>query len=152
MKQSVSQLWNRYRKINRDAFAEAPSSFHFCDNQEDADLCAALVVAGQKRATATSVAELQLAGDAIPQTGDYAIITNWAGNAVAIIRTTSVEIMRFSEVDEAFARDEGEGDLTLGWWREAHQAYYERVLAGSCYIVNSELEIVCERFELILKA
>lgn len=152
MKISVSQLWNRYREINGDAFPEPPVSFHFCDNQEDADLCAALVVAGQKRATASSVAELQLAGDAIPEAGDYAVITNWSGCAVAIIRTTSVEIRRFSEVDEAFASAEGEGDLTLKWWRAAHQAYYERILAGSRYTVDADLEIVCERFELVFKA
>jgi uncharacterized protein YhfF len=106
---------------------------------------------GQKRATAASVAELDLTGVPIPQAGDYSIITDWVGNAVAVIRTASVEIRRFGEVDEDFARAEGEGDLTLDWWRAAHQAYYERVLAGSGYIVDPSLDIVCERFELVFK-
>lgn len=152
MEHSAAQLWGRYREINRDVHAHAPAGFHFCDNREDADLCAALVVAGKKRATATSIAELQVAGDAIPQVGAFAIVTDWAGNAVAVIRTTSVEIRRFSEVDEAFALAEGEGDLTLEWWRTAHQAYYERALAGSGHAVNADLEIVCERFELVFRA
>ncbi|MBO9580656.1 MAG: ASCH domain-containing protein [Sphingobium sp.] len=148
---SVIRLWDRYRAINRDAPAGVPNSFHFCDNQEDADLCATLVVMGQKRATAPSVAELELAGDPIPQVGDYSIVTDWAGKAVAVIRTASVEIRRFGDVDEDFARAEGEGDLTLDWWRTAHQAYYESVLAGSRHIVDAGLEIVCERFELVLQ-
>lgn len=152
MEQSVAQLWGRYREVNRDAPANAPASFYFCDNQEEADLCAALVAAGKKRATAISIAELQVAGDAIPQVGAFAIVTDWAGKAVAVIRTSSVEIRRFREVDEAFARAEGEGDLTLEWWRAAHRAYYERVLAGSGHVVNADLEIVCERFELMFKA
>ena len=33
---------------------------------------------------------------------------------------------RFSEIDEAFAFDEGEGDRTLTYWRTAHQSYFER--------------------------
>ena len=152
MNTSVIRLWDRYRAINRNAPAELPSSFHFCDNREDADICATLVVTGQKRATAPSVAELELTGDPIPQVGDYSIVTDWAGKAVAVIRTASVEIRRFGDVDEDFARAEGEGDSTLDWWKTAHQAYYESVLAGSGYIVDANLEIICERFELVFKA
>lgn len=152
MNSSVVRLWDRYRAINPDAPSAAPVSFHFCDNQEDADLCASLVAGGQKRATAPSVAELELAGDPMPQVGDYAIVTDWAGDAVAVIRTASVEVRRFGEIDEDFALAEGEGDLTLDWWRTAHRAYYENVLAGSRYTVNSDLEVVCERFDLVFKA
>lgn len=151
MNSSVERLWERFRALHHDAPAEAPISFHFCDNQSDADLCAKLVLARKKMASAPSVAELQLAGDPIPQVGDYAVITDWAGNAAAIIRTTSVEIKRFAEVDEEFARAEGEGDLTLEWWRTAHRSYYETVLAGSHHVVDADLEVVCERFELVFE-
>ena len=149
---SVEQLWARYRAANPDAPAEAPAAFHFCDNQADADICAALVLEGLKRATAPSLAELRLAGDSIPKPGDLAIVTNWSGEAKAVIRTCSVAIRRFSEVDEDFARAEGEGDGTLSSWRTAHKAYYERVLSGTGETVDDELEIVCERFELIFAA
>lgn len=149
MNKSVVRLWERYCAINRNAPAAVPDSFHFCANREDANICAALVVMGQKRATAPSLAELELTGEPVPQVGDYAIVTDWAGNAVAVIRTASVEIRRLGDVDEDFARAEGEGDLTLDWWRTAHQAYYESVLAGSGYIVDANLEIVCERFERV---
>lgn len=121
--------------------------FHFCDNEADADLCAELVLAGRKRATAPCLAELELAGEAIPRPGDLAVVTNWAGEAQAIIRTSAVEIKRFADVDEDFARAEGEGDGTLAWWREAHRAYYQRVLAGSGHAAGDDLEIVCEHFE-----
>lgn len=143
MHPSVRQLWMRYREQVRTAPADVPAVFHFCDNQEDADVCAALVAAGRKRATATSVAELQLAGIPMPEAGDYAVVTSWAGEAKAIIRTCAIEIRRFGDIDEAFALEEGEGDLTLAWWRAAHLAYYRRVLAGSGVVVDDDLEIVC---------
>lgn len=152
MTSSVTRLWDRYRAINPNAPAEVPISFHFCDNQVDADICAHLVATGQKRATAPSVAEIELAGDALPQVGDYAIVTDWNGLATAVIRTVSVEIKTFGEVDEAFARLEGEGDRTLKWWRSAHRSYYENILAGSQYKVDDKLQIACECFELVLKA
>lgn len=152
MNPSINLLWKRYRALNPDAPLEPPISFHFCDNKEDADVCAELVASGRKRATAPSVAELELAGDAMPRAGDLAIVTDWAGHAVAIIRTVSVVIKTFGEVDDEFARAEGEGDLSLEWWRAAHLSYYENVLAGSQYKVGDQLEIVCERFELVLRA
>lgn len=152
MHPSVLQLWTRYRAIDPASPAAVPVSFHFCDNREDADLCATLVVAGRKRATAASVAELQLAGDPMPRAGDYAIVTDWQGEAKAVIRTTSVDIRRFGDIDRKFARDEGEGDMTLEWWRQAHEAYYRRVLVNSHYVVDDDLEIACERFELMMSA
>ncbi|TCK23818.1 uncharacterized protein YhfF [Ancylobacter aquaticus] len=152
MQPSLGQLWARYRAVNADAPMEAPAAFHFCDNAEDANLCLALVLAGVKRATATSLAEVRLARAALPQPGEFFLVTDWAGEARAVIRTISVEIRRFSEVDEEFARLEGEGDGTLAWWREAHLAYYRRVLAGSGHVVDGDLEIACERFERVFPA
>lgn len=124
-------------------------SFHFCDNEDDANLCADLVVRGIKRATAASVAELEIAGIPQPVVGDLSVITRWDGTAVAIIRTTHIETRRLDDVDEAFALREGEGDQTLKWWRQAHEAYYRRILARSDIKVDGDLPIICEYFERV---
>jgi len=49
-----------------------------------------------------------------------------------------------SDVDEAFAHDEGEGDQTLSWWRQAHTEYFGR--RGE---FSPDMELYCERFRLI---
>ena len=152
MHPSVRQLWARYRERDGEAPLEPPAVFHFCDNEADADLCASLVAEGRKRATAASVAELELEGIPLPRPGDLAVVSDWHGEAKAIVRTVSVEIRAFGEVDEEFAREEGEGDLTLDWWRSAHRAYYRRVLDGTGAVVDDALAIVCERFELVMRA
>lgn len=149
-KASGQALWARYRAMHPDAPAEPYEIFHFCDNPEDADICADLVVRGIKRATAASVAELELAHMRPPRVGDVSVVTRWDGEAVAVILTTRVEIRRLGDVDEAFARREGEGDATLAWWRTAHEAYYRRALAGSGITVDDDLEIICEEFERVL--
>jgi uncharacterized protein YhfF len=50
----------------------------------------------------------------------------------------------FSEIDERFAFDEGEGDRTLTYWRTAHQGYFER--QGAFF---PDMLLYCERFPLI---
>ena len=150
MKPSARALWDTYRSQHPDAPLEPYETFHFCDNQEDADICADLVVRGIKRATAASVLELELGGMRQPVVGDVSVVTRWDGEAVAIIETTHIEIRRLDDVDEAFAAREGEGDGTLKWWREMHEAYYNRALAGSGFKVDGDLLIVCEHFERVL--
>ncbi|MEL6189442.1 MAG: ASCH domain-containing protein [Myxococcota bacterium] len=146
----MSELWARFRVQDPEAPETPPAVFHFCDNERDANLCAELVAAGRKQATAASLAELEVAGDKAPEPGDLAVVTDWAGRARAVIRTRSVEIREFQDVDADFARDEGEGDLSLEWWREAHEAYYRRVLAGTRHAFSPELLIACERFDTVL--
>ena len=150
MDPSVLALWRAYRAADPQAPEFPRAVFHFCDNEADADACASLVVEGKKRATATSLAELDHAGEALPKPGDLAVVTDWSGTAVAIIRTRSVEVRRFVDVDEAFAAEEGEGDLSLAWWQAAHEAYYRRVLTGTGTDFSLQLEIACERFEVVL--
>lgn len=150
MTPSARALWDRYRALHPDAPELPYESFHFCDNQQDADICADLVVRGIKRATAASVEELKLLDMRPARVGDVSVVTTWDGEAVAIIETTAIEVRRLGDVDEAFALREGEGDKTLAWWRTAHEAYYRRVLEGTGIRVDDDLLIVCEHFERVL--
>jgi len=43
-----------------------------------------------------------------------------------IRRTIEVTIKPLSQVDEAFAWDEGEGERTRNWWLDAHRRYFAR--------------------------
>ena len=150
MSPSAEALWNRYRQQVPDAPETPYDCFHFCDNEADADECADLVVRDIKRGTAASVAELERAGMRLPVPGDISVVTRWNGDAVAVIKTVQVDIRRFDDVDEAFARREGEGDKTLAYWRKVHDAYFRRVLKGSGVAVDGDLLIVCEQFERVL--
>ena len=150
MTPSAKSLWEEYRRLHPDAPELPYESFHFCDNRKDADICADLVVRDIKRATAASVAELERAGMRQPVVGDLSVVTDWAGTACAVILTTRIRLLRFDDVDAAFAQREGEGDKSLQNWRETHQAYYHRALEGSGIPVDGDLMIVCEEFERVL--
>ncbi len=74
------------------------------------------------------------------------------GIARCVIRTTAVEIVPFDAVDADFAYDEGEGDRSLEYWRDAHWAYFTQELAGLGLEATHDMPEVCERFEVIYRA
>ena len=74
---------------------------------------------------------------------------DWSGAPLAVIEVTDVRIQPFDAVDEAFARDEGEGDATLAWWRAAHTRYFSRECARRGQVFSGSMPVVCWRFRLL---
>lgn len=61
-----------------------------------------------------------------------------------MIRLISMQLVRFCDVTEAFARKEGEGDLSLEYWKREHQRFF------SCEGHFSEdMELIAEEFEVV---
>jgi len=115
---SVQEMWERYLAQSGEPSATpSPMAWHFCDNQVDADTCAALALAGRKHATASSLWFFQSQHLRLPSVGDLEVVTSWNGIAQCIIRTTAVQIVPFSDVTNEHASAEGEGDGSLGFWR-----------------------------------
>ena len=95
--------------------------FSFGDGPALADDLLELVLSGAKTATCWSDRET-----VETHVGKRMVACDGAGTPRAVIETVSLEPRVFEAVDAAFARLEGEGDLSLAWWREAHQGYFER--------------------------
>lgn len=127
------------------------SSWHFCDNEHDADECAELTKNGRKCATAPSLWALHHTGEQLPRVGDLHVITNWAGIAQCVIQITSVEIVPLDAINESHALAEGEGDCSLAWWRKVHWDYYHRELEGTGYVPQLTMPIVFQRFKCVFR-
>ncbi len=123
----------------------------FGDHPKLADELGALVVSGIKTGTCSSLWEWQAEGNPIPEAGLISIVLNGAGDPICIIETTKVTQQRFNEVDEDFARSEGEGDLSLRYWREAHTMFFSRILPKFDMEFSEDMPLVCERFQVIYK-
>lgn len=126
-----------------------PPSWSFGDNPELADQLLDLVLAGTKTATATSLAELEQAGEPVPGRGDLSIVLDGAGHPRALIRTTDVRVLAFRDVTEEQAAAEGEDDRSLASWRREHSTYFRRVLAGAGAEFSEDLPVAMETFELL---
>ena len=146
---AVHAFWRRYCLSAGLADNHPLQAWAFGDGPEMADELAALVIDGPKRATAGLVAEYESDGDPLPRAGDYSVILDGAARPVAVIRAIEVRVLPFAEVDEAFAYDEGEGDRTLAWWREAHWQFFSRQCERRGEVMDERQPVVLERFELV---
>ncbi len=144
----VAEFWARC--LDAAAVASATSipavTGPFGDSVKLADELINLVVNGSKRAMAAAVAAYVRDGDPLPSVGQRSIATDGTGRARALVVTTDVRIGPLSSGDEAFAWDEGEGDRSLGWWIEAHDAYFRRESAILGYEFSADLPVVFSRF------
>ena len=123
----------------------------FGDSPELADELGALVLSGIKTGTCSSVWEWEAEGESLPEIGSIWIVLDGGGNPICITETYEVTIRKYSEVDADFARAEGEGDLSLAYWREAHRNFFTRFLPKIGREFHEDMPLVCERFRLIYK-
>jgi uncharacterized protein YhfF len=115
-----------------------------------------LVLAGTKTATAGLAVEYELEGIPFPAPGVREAVIDADGRFVAIIETTECRVLPMAEVDDAFARDEGEGFADAAHWRVAHERFWNgyldeiRVgLGDPGWSLTDETAIVCQRFRLV---
>ena len=149
-KQSVENLWSDFIQENpENKNKETPISFYFCDNKKDADECAELVVKGIKRATATSLWWFEKNNEILPKIGDQYIVTDWDGNAKAVIETIKIEQVPYNKITSEFAEIEGEGDKSLEYWKRVHKDYYTREMEPYNEQFDENMIIVCEQFKTI---
>lgn len=126
-----------------------PGAFAFGDSKKLADELAQLVLAGKKRATASLAVEFTSVNEPLPKTGDVSIVLCGDGNPVAIVECTDVQTVLFQSVGEAFAAAEGEGDMSLAYWREVHAEYFTRVCNRLGGTFGATTPVLCETFRLL---
>jgi uncharacterized protein YhfF len=147
---AVRAFWQAFRQAHPEIEAETPfEAWFFGDSRELADKLAELVVMGKKTATASLLWEYEAEGEALPQVGGYSVVIRFDGEPQCVIQTSEVRILPYDEVGADFAADEGEGDLSLGYWREAHWQFFSRVCAKIGRQPQVKMPVVCERFRLI---
>jgi uncharacterized protein YhfF len=78
------------------------------------------VLAGRKTAT-TGLAESDEPED---KPGARYVLLGYDDERVGVVEVTDSRVVRASEVDEQFARDEGEGFETVEDWRVAHERFF----------------------------
>lgn len=116
---------------------------------EEMDLCARLVLTGDKRATTGLLAAYACDREPRPVVGGRSVVRDGRDRDIAVIETTRVEIRRYCDVDEAFAAIEGEGDKTLAHWRSVHWPYLTSECARVGLTPTPEVEVVLDYFAVV---
>jgi uncharacterized protein YhfF len=147
----IESYWRTYQATLSGSASEPYMAEQFGDSPELANSLGALIVEGVKTATCSAVWEWEAQGMPLPEPGLKTIVLDAGNSPLCIIETTGVEILPFREVGASFARDEGEGDLSLEFWREVHWNYFSRALPKIGREPKPDMPLVCERFHLIYK-
>jgi uncharacterized protein YhfF len=121
------------------------------DSPQLADELGALITAGTKTATCSALWEYEAEGSSLPEPGSKTIVLDGDGDPLCVVETTEVGVRPYDEVDARFAYEEGEGDLSLGYWREAHWGFFSRTLPSIGKEPASDMLLVCERFRVVYK-
>ena len=61
---------------------------------------------------------------------------------VGIVEVTEARVIPAGEIDVQFARDEGEGFVTVDDWREAHERFFERPIPDDTSIIAIRFRLV----------
>lgn len=145
----VEHFWAEFCTATGTPADEPYQSWYFGNSAEMAAELAELVIGGRKRATASMAAVNALTPHEAPVLGGYSVVTDVNGQPRCVIRTVEIRQIPFCEVDSKFAFDEGEGDRSLGYWREVHSNYFGREAADIGVVFDDRSMICCERFELL---
>ncbi|KAB8138315.1 ASCH domain-containing protein [Gracilibacillus oryzae] len=148
--EKIATYWNRF-KAEHPTAPDVYEAWGFGSNSHHADELGKLVIEGKKTATTSNYRLYELYSEALPYPGLHNIILNGDEEPIAIVKTTTVEIKTFNEVEAEHAYLEGEGDRSLAYWREVHEDFFKREYEAINEEFHYKVPVVCERFELIYK-
>jgi uncharacterized protein YhfF len=153
--ESCAELWAEFLRSGSDgagaAAMAAYSCWQFGHGVEQGDRLLAYVLSGSKRATTGALWTYEHEGVDLPRAGDFSVVTDGSGVARCIVRTTSVSVLPFDQVDDTFAYDEGEGDRSLAYWRRVHWDYFVAELSSIGRVAVPDMPVVCERFDVVFE-
>ncbi|PMG35970.1 RNA-binding protein [Vibrio breoganii] len=138
-----SDIANKYTSFSVD---------YFCADEYNANLCAQLILRGEKRASCSMEYWYSHEGEAMPAVGHLQVVTDWQGEPICIIEITSVDTCKYCDVSAEFAALEGEGDKSLEWWREAHWKFFSLECQELGITPTQEMQLVLEHFKVVYSA
>ncbi len=126
-------------------------SASFAGNKEITDELLQLYLTGKKTAGSSVVEDFLTASDLLPEVGNFWIFLNSSETPSCILKTVEVKINKFNEVPADIAIAEGEGDLTLEYWRKVHSELYTPFLKNWGLARLEDATVITEFFEVVYK-
>ncbi|RKP43903.1 ASCH domain-containing protein [Trinickia fusca] len=119
------------------------------DSEHSSAMLISLIKAKVKRATCSLLWSWEFDGERLPQEGDIEIVLDFCNRPVLLLQTTKVEMVPFAKVSSEFAAAEGEGDLSIEYWRAEHWKFFGRECQRIGRQPVASMVLVCETFDLM---
>lgn len=126
--------------------------WRFGDNEDLANHLASLCAQEIKTGTSSLFWAYGEGTEPLPQQGDLSLIVDWFGNPACLIENVKVETLPFSKVTPEFASKEGEGDLSLEYWKKVHWEFFSDNFPENLTPdkkINEEMPVVTENFKVL---
>lgn len=150
MNSRVEAFWSAYLATlpenHLHRFAPLPDAWSFGNTPEMADGLGDLVVKGVKTATCH-----RYLGENVLEDGGVSILLNGRDEPLCVVETFEITVRRYRDIDEAWAKAEGEGDLSLAYWRQAHWRFFTKEAEREGYEVSEDMLLACERFRVLYR-
>jgi uncharacterized protein YhfF len=100
------------------------------------------VLRGDKTATAGLLSEYESEGERPNAAGDRCVLLGYDDEPVAVVEVTESRVVAATEIDEQFARDEGEGFDSVEEWRIAHERFFNQPIGPDTRIVAVRFRVL----------
>ena len=154
MEERSQRYLDNYLKSLPEEVASKYTSYsadYYCADEYNANVCADLILRGEKQASCSLDYWYSHEGELMPEIGHLQVVTNWSGDPVCIIEITSVSKCKYKDVTPEFAAAEGEGDKTLAWWRDAHWRFFSKECEELAMEPSEVMVLVLEHFQVVCK-
>ncbi len=144
-------LWQDYIATYPEHSTDViPDADFFHNNEADANRLGQLILAGKKRAGSSLYSLYRKYEMDLPQPGKMQIVTDFDGNALALIETIAVDTVPFNQISAAYAaKDMGTEDNALKKWKKEHWDFFEYFLDEMGEKPSGDMLIVCEQFKKV---
>ncbi len=105
----------------------------------------ALILRGEKRATAGLVHCYEVENEVIESVGERLVLVDDEMQSIATVEVVRVEVVAFADVPFEFAQAESEGDESIEQWREGHRRFW----TGEGEAIDDLTPVVLVWFELV---
>ncbi len=153
LKQPELKFWQEYlNSLDNSMRPINPTvSAGYAGSPEITDELLALYLSGKKNAGSSILEDFLSCGDPVPKVGDYWIFLDSKANPRIILLTEKVVLHKFYDVPKEIAIAEGEGDLSIEYWREVHADLYQPQLENWGVKNLDEATVITEFFSIVYR-
>lgn len=147
------RYWQTYLdSLQPSETSEAPFVTAGCaGSPEMTDKLLELYLEGTKAAGSSLLEDFLAAGDPVPRVGDYWMCLASNGEPRCLLRTTRIAIHKFMDIPSDVAIAEGDGDLSVEYWKRVHTELYAPQLEKWGLSAIDEATVITEFFEIVFR-
>lgn len=140
-------MWEALRQTSSDNLPKEVTILQFGNREKMAADLGQLVLDKQKHATSSLLKMAAYYQRQPSQVGDCYVLLGSRRRCLAFLRVTKTATWAFGEIDDVFAKEEGDGSLEN--WLAIHTDYYQKQLAMLGETLQPTSQLHCEWFEVL---